>query len=167
MLDGAGNRSPLTSVGSFDFTPLPPAFTIQRAALLRPPGPTNDRLTLRALVPLPITTFDPMTEAFSVAIADADGNFYTATVPAGSFVRNAARTRLAFHDLTGTRANGLTQVVLFADRRSGDMRFRLRGRKLDLSGADKALITTSLGFGPDAFLSTNTFRAFRAGFTFP
>ena len=71
------------------------------------------------------------------------------------------------HDLTGTRANGLTQVVLFADRRSGGMRFRLRGRKLDLSGADKALITTSLGFGPDAFLSTNTFRAFRAGFTFP
>ena len=167
VLDGAGNRSPLTSVGSFDFTPLPPAFTIQRAALLRPPGPTNDRLTLQALVPLPITTFDPMTEAFSVAIADADGNFYTATVPAGSFVRNAARTRLAFHDLTGTRANGLTQVVLFADRRSGGMRFRLRGRKLDLSGADKALITTSLGFGPDAFLSTNTFRAFRAGFTFP
>src|SRR5205814_1122941 len=85
-----------------------------------------------------------------VAIADADGNFYTATVPAGSFVRNAARTRLAFHDLTGTRANGLTQVVLFADRRSGGMRFRLRGRKLDLSGADKALITTSLGVGPVA-----------------
>ena len=100
-----------------------------------------------------------MTEAFSVAIADADGNFYTATVPAGSFVRNAARTRLAFHDLTGTRANGLTQVVLFADRRSGGMRFRLRGRKLDLSGADKALITTSLGFGPDAFGGT------RAGFS--
>jgi len=36
-----------------------------------------------------------------------------------------------------------------------------------LISADKTLITTSLGFGPDAFRSTNTFRAFQAGLKFP
>jgi len=164
VVDDAGNRSPLTAIGSFDFAP---AFTLQRASLTRGPRPHTDRLMLRALVPQPVTAFDPAHDALTLTMEDADGTFFTATVPAGSFRANATRTRVAFRDPGGTIAGGLVQVVMVRDRRSGGTRLMARGRGLDLSGADRPAITTSLRLGAALYRSINTFRLSRTRLRFP
>ena len=61
---------------------------------------------------------------------------------------------------------GLSRVVVSPER-SGGLRFRARGRGLDLSGANRPAITTVLGFGADAFESTNTFRPVGTKLRFP
>jgi len=71
-------------------------------------------------------------------------------------------TRLLYH----VKTPGLSRVALSSDR-SGGLRFRARGRGLDLSGANRRAITTVLGFGPDQFESTNVFRSIGTRLRFP
>ena len=162
VVDEAGNRSPLTSLGQFDFAP---SFTLVRAALTHGPGQSADRLSLRASIPVPLSTFDPVGEAFSLTLADADGTIYTATVPAGRFRANASHSRIVFRDGTGTVAAGLRAVVL--RNFVGTTRVSIRGRQLDLSGANQTGITTTLGLGTDQFRSTNVFRNLGSRLRFP
>jgi hypothetical protein len=164
VVDDAGNRSPLTSLGAFSFAPF---FTLQRATLaFGRSGPGSDRLSLKGLVPMPLSAFAPTTDAFTLTLADADGTFYAATIPAGQFIANAAGTRVRFHDSTGTIANGLRTVVVRVNR-TGGVKVRISGRMLSLAGADRPDITTTLRFGATPFQSTNTFRVLTHSLKFP
>ena len=98
-------------------------------------------------------------------LADADGTIYSATIPAGSFVASRSGSRLTFRDPTGTIAGGLTRVTLALIR--GGLRFTARGRNLDLPGADRPEITTTIQLGGQPFRSTNLFRMMRTRLRFP
>jgi hypothetical protein len=164
VVDDAGNRSPLTSVGSFSFATV---FTLQRAALSFGGDPGNDdRLALKALVPIPLTAFDAATEAFTLTLADADGTVYEATIPAGAFVPNGSGTRLRFRDPTGAIANGIRKASIRVNR-AGGVKVALTARNLDLGAANRPVITTTLRFGSDPFQSTNTFRQLTRKLKFP
>jgi len=164
VVDDAGNRSPLTSLGSFSFAPF---FTLERATLgFGRKDPGTDRLSMKGLVPMPLSAFAPATDAFTLTLADADGTFYAATIPAGRFVTNGNGMRVRFHDSTGTIANGLRTVVVRVNR-TGGVKVRMSGRLLDLSGADRPAITTTLRFGAAPFQSTNTFRVLTRKLKFP
>jgi len=160
VVDDSGNVSPLTAVGSFDFAP---TFTLRRAALYfrSAPGGGDDRLVMTASIPTSLPAADPLT----LTLADADGTFYSATIPAGAFVANRSGSRLTFRDPTGTIAGGLTRVTLAVAR--GGLRFTARGRSLDLSGADRPEITTTIQLGGQPFRSTNLFRMMRTRLRFP
>jgi hypothetical protein len=84
-------------------------------------------MSLKALVPMPLSAFAPATDPFTLTLADADGTFYEATIPAGRFVANASGTRVRFHDGTGTIANGLRTVVV-AVNRTGGVKVRISSR---------------------------------------
>jgi hypothetical protein len=163
VVDGAGNRSPLTSLGSFSFAPF---FTLTRATLAFGRDSGTDHMSLKALVPMPLSAFAPATDPFTLTLADADGTFYEATIPAGRFVANASGTRVRFHDGTGTIANGLRTVVV-AVNRTGGVKVRISSRMLDLAGANRPEITTTLRFGATPFQSTNTFRVLTRALKFP
>ncbi len=163
VVDDVGQRSPLTSIGTFSFAPF---FTLQKAMLGFGASAGTDRLSLRGLVPMPLAGFAAATDAFTFALADADGTIYGATIPAGRFVANGRGTRLAFRDSTGTVANGLRRVVLSVDR-SGGIKLKVTGAKLDLAGADRPSITTTVAFGDVPFESTNTFRVAGRKLKFP
>jgi len=49
----------------------------------------------------------------------------------------------------------------------GGLRFTARGRSLDLSGADRPEITTTIQLGGQPFRSTNLFRMMRTRLRFP
>ena len=164
VVDDAGNVSPLTAVGSFDFAP---TFTLRRAALYfrTAPGGGDDRLGLTALIPTTLTSFAPAADVLTLTLADADGTIYAAAVPAGSFVASRSGRRLTFRDPSGTIAAGLTRVTLVTAR--GGVRFSAQGRNLDLSGADKPDITTTIQLGGQPYRSANVFRRLRTRLRFP
>src|SRR5437870_7281673 len=85
----SGNGSPLPPVGRFDFAP---TFTLRRAALYfrSAPGGGDDRLMMTASIPTSLPAAGPLT----LALADADGTIYSATIPAGSFVASRSGSLL-------------------------------------------------------------------------
>jgi len=161
VVDDAGNVSPVTSLGSFS---LLRTFTLVRGRISfrRASGGGDDGLSLRGVVPLPLSAFDPSSEAFTLMLSDDDGTIFSATIPAGQFLANSRGTRLLYR----VRTPGLSRVALSSDR-DGGLRVRARGRGLDLSGANRPAITTVLGFGPDQFESTNVFRSIGARLRYP
>ena len=84
-------------------------------------------------------------------------------------MRRGTAARLALAVLAATAALVVAQAsrVALSSDRSGGLRVRIRGRGLDLSGANRPAITTVLGFGPDQFESTNVFRSIGARLRYP
>ena len=215
VVDDAGNRSPLTALGSFDFrgptttstsstststtstttttttTTIPGptttststiittssssstttttapgtmTWTLQRATLTfgRAQGGGDDRISLRGILPVPLSWFDPATEGFHLGLSDADGPILSADVAAGLFVAGGHGTRVRYRNKNG----GLTNVTLKANR-DGTTRLQVKGRLLSMTGVDRPEITTTVGLGADTFQSTNTFRPSGARFRFP
>ena len=123
VVDDAGNVSPVTSLGSFS---LLRTFTLVRGRVTfrQAPGGGDDGLSLRGVVPLPLSAFDPSSEAFTLMLSDDDGTIFSATIPAGQFLANSRGTRLLYR----VRTPGLSRVALSSDRNGG-----LRVRPVELS----------------------------------
>ena len=112
VVDDVGNVSPVTSLGSFS---LLRSFTLVRGRVTfrRAPGGGDDGLSLRGVVPLPLSAFDPSSEAFTLMLSDDDGTIFNATIPAGQFLANSRGTRLLYH----VRTPGLSRRALVGPQR--------------------------------------------------
>ncbi len=148
---------------------LPPGETqlaLTAASLRYGPAPNRGRLALRGIVRLGRSSAgtDPLTEPVTVTLADADGAFYSATVPPGAF-RRVGR-RLVFSDPTGTLAGGLRTLRL---QPSGavDLRISMVAAKLDLGRADREEVLVTLQIGDDRGTWFASFRRRPGGLVYP
>jgi hypothetical protein len=82
----------------------------------------------------------------TVTLRDADGPFFSATIPGPNLVPNRSGTRLRFRDITGTIAGGVTSFKIGGTLRSD---VRLKARFLDLSGASAGQPFTATLATPD------------------
>ena len=120
------------------------------------PGRGQLRLRLRLSLGLSAAGPDPPTQAFTLRIADSDGAFYTATVPAGAFKRSG-NDAFAFRDPSGAVASGLRRVRIEPDG-PGVLRIAIEGRGLDLTGADRGDISIAIAIGNDGGEGVFVFR---------
>src|SRR2546427_729488 len=98
----APTRAVETSAATASTTVLRPGAGL---LLCRGAGGADARLSMRASLPMPISAFDPAATV-ELKFPDSAGTIFDAPIPAGSFVANAQRTHLRFHDRPGTAASG-------------------------------------------------------------
>lgn len=111
---------------------------------------SRDRMTLRGVLTLAVQSegIAPLTEPVTVVLANENGEFYSATVPAGGF-RQVGRTAFVFSDATGTAAHGLTAVRLTLE--AADLvGVLVKGRHGDLRGADGGAVIVTVRIGDDS-----------------
>jgi hypothetical protein len=156
--DEAGNAGPLATFQ------LPGPFTLRRVRLVLP-GAGQDRLTLRGSLAQSLGTLGLPGTSVTLALSDAGGEYFRATVPASELVSNASGTRVRFRDRTGTIAGGLRRLVM--SDRLGGTRLSVRGRGLNLNGASAGPFTATLEVGPFVLTAPGTFRAAGMRLVFP
>ncbi len=148
---------------------LPPIETVlalERASISPRAGPGRGQLTLRARLTLGRLSdgLDPLTEPFSLILADADGPLYRAILPPGTFKVNHQGAFVL--NASGTSTTGLPRVRIEPDGASAVI-ISVKGEGLDLSGADRAEISVAIALGNDGAAASFVFRRWDRRWTFP
>jgi len=156
VVDEAGNRSPLASIGFFDL----------RRLKLRRLGPGRDRLVAKGEVLGTVSDLGLVGEDIGFTLADTDTTIFSATIPGALIEPNPIATRLRFSDKTGTLAGGLTKLVL-KETTKGTVRVRLKARDVTLIDPDAGAFTATLSIGTLGLEKRGTLRAKGASLLFP
>jgi hypothetical protein len=106
-------------------------FTLRRLVLVRVGGGL-DRLVLRGRAATTLGALGLPGSDLTLTLRDADGDAFSATVPAAMLRPSQSGTRLRFSDPSGTLAGGITRLRIGG---IGRVDVTIRGRNLDLSGA--------------------------------
>jgi hypothetical protein len=153
-VDEVGNAGPLASIGGFEL----------RKLSLKLLGGGADRLTLKGRTPILLAQLGLPGHDIIVALRDAGGEFFRATVPANALVPNRSGTRLRFADRTGTIAGGLTSLTIGGTSRTT---IAIRGRNLNLTGAAPGPFTATITIGSLPLTASGTLRSAGANLVFP
>jgi hypothetical protein len=156
VVDEAGNRSPLASIGFFDM----------RRLKLRRLGPGRDRLVAKGDVLGSVSTLGLLGQDVGFTLTDADTTIFAATIPGALIEPNPIATRLRFSDKTGTLAGGITKLVL-KETTTGTVRMRLKARNVTLNDPDAGAFTATLSIGTLGLEKRGTLRAKGASLIFP
>jgi len=132
-LDEVGNAGPLASVGPFE---------LRKLAMTH--AGVGDKLVLNGRSPVLLSQLGLPGQSITLALADAGGEFYRATVPASALVANRSGTKLHFHDSTGTVAGGITTLTIGGTLRTT---LSIRARNLNLGGAAAGPFTAQVTIG--------------------
>jgi hypothetical protein len=165
---GAGeNRAVLMSRIVPRLPPIETVLSLERGTVIPGAGPGHGRLRLRGRVSLGRLSagIDPLAEPFTLTLADADGPFYTAALPPGTFRVNAAGD-FVFTDPDGTLASGLRRVRLQPDG-PGSLIVIAEGWRLDARGADRGAITIGIAIGDEVARGAFAFRRRDRRWIFP
>jgi hypothetical protein len=106
-------------------------FTLRRLVLTRVGGGL-DRLLLRGRAATTLAAIGLPGSDLTLTLRDADGDAFTATVPAAQLHPNLAGNRLRFSDPSGTLAGGITRLRIGG---RGRVDVAIRGRNLNLTAA--------------------------------
>jgi hypothetical protein len=144
---------------------LPPAATTfaLREARVTPQG---GFLALGGVLTLGLGSngIDPLAEPVTLTLTDADGPFYSVTLPPGAMHRQGSS--FLFTDNKGTLANGLRSLRLKPGT-PGSVQVFATARGADLGGADRQEVTITLQIGDDTGAQTVLLRRVAQGFLFP
>ena len=140
---------------------------LERASVRPGAGPGRGELALRVRLTLGRLSdgLDPLTEPFRLTLADADGPFYSAVLPPGTFKLNHEGA-FVLRDASGTSTAGLRKVRIEPDGAAAVL-ISVRGEQLDFSGADRAEISVAIALGNDGAAGTFVFRRWDRRWTFP
>jgi hypothetical protein len=138
-------------------------FVLRRVRLTLAGG-GRDKLTLRGFTPALLGQLGLPGPDVSVTLANAGGDFFSATVPGALLVPSGNGTKLRFRDQTGTIAGGITSLRIGGRRRTD---VSIRGRFLDLSDAAPGALSVRLGLGPNVLSGTGTLRAVGTRLIYP
>ena len=119
-------------------------------------GPGRDALVLKARFAALLAQIGLPGNAVTITLEDADGTFYTATVPAAALAANGSGTKVRFRDRSGAIANGITSLSIGGRRRTD---LSLRARNLDLGGASAGPFTVTIEIGPRSLAASGVLRA--------
>lgn len=131
-------------------------FTLRRVRLSLVGG-GKDRLSLRGELAESLAALGVPGASVTLALSDAGGEYFRATVPAAGLVPSASGTRVRFRDQTGTVASGITRLVMRT--RKGVTHLSVRGRGLNLAGASPGPLTATLEVASFVLAAPGTFRA--------
>jgi hypothetical protein len=127
-------------------------FDLNKGKLAFGRGGNSGMITLRGRLTVGLDGADlALPQPVTLALSDADGVFYAASIPAGA-LRPVAGGFL-FSDPAGSIANGLTRLKLKA-RGGLSYTVGIDGRHVDLAGADHDEITVTLEIGGDVASTT-------------
>jgi hypothetical protein len=98
----------------------------------------NKRMHVKALFlpAVPSENFDPLTQDTTFQLSDESGHVFCANLPTEKWrLRRTPRTTYRFKDKRHEVANNL-HIAVYRERRKGQVIFRTRGKKIDLSVRD-------------------------------
>ena len=119
-----------------------------------------DRLALRGRIHALLAQLGLPGASLTVTLANAGGDFFSATVPAASLVPNRHGTRSRFRDPSATVAGGITSLTIGGRRRTD---LRMRARNLNLAGAAPGPFTTRITIGSRILLASGSLRSIAHG----
>jgi hypothetical protein len=122
--------------------------TLRRFAIVSPSSdPTpNDRLLVDGTLSVDNAHFDPHTDTLIIDLLAAGASVFHVAVPPDQWVTNASGTRYYYRDATGVG----TATLMLSGMSSAAMRFTIRARGLDLSGAEADPVVISIAFGQES-----------------
>lgn len=117
-------------------------------------APPGDDLKLAVTLGAGSPEFDPATRDLTLTLTD-DDQFYTVTIPAGTFVPNAKNTIYKYDDPAGTLA-GITQARFRKGGPKGKDRLVIKTMPMNLSAANfnTHVVTTQIVFGAQSMTDT-------------
>jgi subtilisin family serine protease len=133
-VDEAGNAAPLATASAVGGWSL-------RSVRLTLAGAGQDRLQLKGSIGAVLGTLGLPGTDVTLALADAGGEYFRATVPAARLVANRTGTKVRFRDASGTVAGGVVSLAMGGRTRT-DLSVRARG--LTLGGASPGPFTATL-----------------------
>jgi hypothetical protein len=153
-VDEVGNAGPLASLGAFE---------LRRLGLTHA-GAGADKLTLKGRTPALLAQLGLPGSSITLALRDAGGEFYRATVPADFFVANGSGTKLRFRDRTGTIAGGITKLTIGGSLRTD---IAITGRHLSIAGASAGPFTATITIGDLTLEASGTLRTTGTKLVYP
>jgi len=123
-----------------------------------------DKLTLKGRTPALLAQLGLPGSSITLALRDAGGEFYRATVPADFFVANGSGTKLRFRDRTGTIAGGITKLTIGGSLRTD---VAITGRHLSLAGASAGPFTATITIGDLTLEASGMLRTTGAKLVYP
>lgn len=154
IIDGNGDLAALVDIGADEFKPgsipdIVPFANLQATLRIVQQKRRNaDSFIGNGVFELGVGSdgVQPLAQALTIRLSDADGVFFEQTLPAGSLMRSGSRG-YRFDGKPGR--GGVDRILLRALEGSGRFAIDFSGSRVDLSGASRVGVSVALQLGDD------------------